>query len=58
MLKTIKREMVMKLSFDPKDLNKCLTKNNDPLEAVLLDLLHLRSRSTMNSKCADSSCVI
>ena len=48
----------MKMNFDPKDMDKCLTKNNDTFEAVLLELLHLRSRLTMNSKCTDLVCVI
>lgn len=47
----------MKTSFYSKYLVKCLKKNKDPLEADMLDLLGLRSRSTMNTKCTVVLCV-
>ena len=41
----------MRMSFHPKHLAKCLKENNDPFEAIKIDLLHLKCRLTINTKC-------
>lgn len=51
-LETKKREMAMRMRFHPIHLAKCLRENNDPLEAIKIDLLHLKCRLTINTKCA------
>ena len=48
----------MEMSFHQKHLAKCLKGNNDPFEALTIDLLHPKSRWTINTKCSFIVCYL